>query len=260
MNIDGIAHWVGAHGLQLLAGLLAVAAIGSFVHWRGRPAWSDEQPVRVLHGRLASVLLALGIVGFGALAVTIRSQYRVVEFDRRITASVAEFVGPAGLRLMASISELGDTAFVTVFAVLILVILLVSKHRLLAAGWGVTVLGSSFLIGLFKETFERPRPVHEHGFAVETTWSFPSGHAAGSIVFYGMLAYVLMVRLPAHWHRTVMLAAASMVVLIGASRVILQVHYLSDVFAGFSLGLAWLALCAGATEFLRTARQRKPSD
>lgn len=72
-----------------------------------------------------------------------------------------------------------------------------------------------------------------------------------------MLAYVLLVRLPAQWHRLVMGVTLSMILLIGASRVILQVHFLSDVFAGFSLGLAWLAVCVGSTEFLRTARQRK---
>jgi undecaprenyl-diphosphatase len=181
----------------------------------------------------------------------------VVEYDQRITSGVADFVGATGLRMMAVISELGDTAFITVFALLILVLLLARKHWLLAIGWGVTVLGSSFLIGLSKEEFQRARPVHVHGFADESTWSFPSGHAAGSMVFYGMLAYVLLVRLPAQWHRPVLYGAASMVVLVGASRVILQVHYLSDVFAGFSMGLAWLALCIGVTEFLRTAHQPK---
>lgn len=257
--MEAIAHWVGAHGVELLIGLVALATIGGFVHWRGRPAWSDDLPVPILHRRMAGWLLALGIAGFGALALAIRSQYRVVELDQSITSRMAEFVGPGVLRLMAVISELGNTEFVTVFALLILVLLLVTKHWLLATGWGITVLGSSFLIGLSKEEFQRARPAHEHGFALETTWSFPSGHAAGSMVFYGMLAYVLMVRLPAHWHRPVLLAAGSMVLLIGASRVVLQVHYLSDVFAGFSLGLAWLALCIGATEFLRTARQRKPT-
>lgn len=257
--MEAIAHWVGTHGVELLVGLVGLAAIGGFVHWRGRPAWSDKLPVPILHGRMAAWLVALGIAGFGALALAIRSQYRVVQLDHTVTSAVSEFVGAAGLRMMAVISELGDTEFVTVFAVLILVILLVTRHWLLATGWGVTVLGSSFLIGLSKQEFQRARPVHEHGFALETTWSFPSGHAAGSLVFYGMLAYVLLVRLPSAWHRPVLFAAAGMVLMIGASRVILQVHYLSDVFAGYSLALAWLAMCIGATEFLRTASQRKPA-
>lgn len=256
--MDGIAHWIGTHGVLLLAGLVVLAAGGGFVHWRGRPAWSDTLPVRLLHGRMAGALVLLGVVAFGALAIGIRSQYRVVQLDQRITDGLADWAGPGLLRAMAAVSELGDTDFITVFAVLILAILLVRKHWLLAAGWGVTVLGSSFLISLSKERFERPRPVHLHDFALETTWSFPSGHAAGALVFYGMLAYVLLVRLPAAWHRAVLGAALGAVLLIGASRVILQVHYLSDVFAGFSLGLAWLGLCVWATEFLRTAHLPKP--
>lgn len=255
--MDGIAHWVGTHGIELLLGLVAVAAIGGFVHWRGRPAWSDDLPVRILHGRLASALVALGAVGFGALALAIRSQYRLVQYDQRITDGVAEWAGPDVLRAMAAISEMGDTDFITVFAVLILAILLATKHWLLAVGWGVTVLGSSFVIALSKEQFQRARPVHLHEFALETTWSFPSGHAAGSLVFYGMLAYVLLVRLPTQWHRAVLAAALGAIVLIGASRVILQVHFLSDVFAGYSLALAWLGLCVWGTEFLRTAHKAK---
>lgn len=167
--MEDIAHWVGAHGIELLVGLMALAAIGSFVHWRGRPAWSDDLPVRVLHHRHPAWLAALGVAGFAALAVAIRSQYRMVEFDHRLTAGLAESVGPAILRLIAWVSEFGDTDFVTVFAVVILAILLVTKHWLLAAGWGVTVLGSSFLIALSKEVFQRPRPSHLHEFALETT-------------------------------------------------------------------------------------------
>lgn len=254
-----IAHWIGAHGIELLFGLLAVAAVGGFVHWRGRPAWSDTLPVRILHGRMASVLVLLGVVAFGALALAIRAQYGVVRVDQQIASGLAEWTGPGLLRTMAAVSETGDTDFITVFAVLILAILLVSRHWLLAAGWGVTVLGSSFLIALSKERFQRPRPVHLHEFALETTWSFPSGHAAGSLVFYGMLAYVMLVRLPAVWHRPVIWSALGAIVLVGASRVILQVHYLSDVFAGYSLGLAWLGLCVWATEFLRTAHHPKPA-
>ena len=59
-------------------------------------------------------------------------------------------------------------------------------------------------------------------------------------MFYGMLAYVLMVLVPARWHRMIVTVALLIVALVGCSRVLLQVHYLSDVCAGYALAIGWL--------------------
>ena len=77
-------------------------------------------------------------------------------------------------------------------------------------------------------------------------------------MFYGMLAYVLLVLLPPRWHRLIICIALAVVALIGCSRVLLQVHFVSDVCAGYALAIGWLALCVSAIEFLRTSRLPKP--
>jgi membrane-associated phospholipid phosphatase len=67
-------------------------------------------------------------------------------------------------------------------------------------------------------------------------------------VFYGMLAYVLLRMLPLRWHRAVIAGAVAMVTVIGISRIMLQVHYFSDVMAGYVSGLAWLVVCVAGAE------------
>lgn len=258
--MDTISAWVSANAAPLLMVLLLLALTGAFSAWRGRPQWSDHLPIPLLHRRIGFWLLALGGVIFAAIALAIHAQGRLVAFDQRVTRSVAAALGDNVLQGLAYLTELGNTDVLAPLGVLVAIALFLTRHRMLAVSWAVAVLGSGFLIGLFKGTFERPRPVHVHGFALETTWSFPSGHAAGALVFYGMLAYVLMVRLPVRWHRYVAVAAAMLVVSIGASRVLLQVHYLSDVLAGFAVGLAWLAACVATTEFLRTSHHPRPAE
>jgi undecaprenyl-diphosphatase len=94
------------------------------------------------------------------------------------------------------------------------------------------------------------RPLHDHGFIVEPGWSFPSGHAFGAMVFYGMLAYVLL-RLTPRFHRAIIAAAVLLIGMIGISRILLQVHYFSDVMAGYAAGAAWLVVCIVVAETLR---------
>jgi membrane-associated phospholipid phosphatase len=253
--MEAITHWVGNHALALLAGLALLGAAAGFLHWRGRPPWSDDIAVPLLHRRYSIWLLVAGLAGFVLIAVAIPAEGRLVAWDLRITNAVREAIGAPALRVLAALSELGAPDVLTAFGVLVASGLLLTGHRLLGVSWIVTALGSGFLISLAKNLFERPRPVHGHGFAMETSWSFPSGHAAGSLVFYGMLAYIMMVRAPARWHVPILVASLGLVFAIGATRVLLQVHYLSDVAAGYAVGLAWLALCVMTTEFLRTAHR-----
>jgi membrane-associated phospholipid phosphatase len=90
---------------------------------------------------------------------------------------------------------------------------------------------------ILKLVFHRPRP--ELAYVHLDTYSFPSGHGAGSAAVYALVLYLLARHARPRWQ---MFAAAGYVVLvasIGFSRLYLEVHYLSDVLAGVSLGAAW---------------------
>ncbi|MDO4685238.1 MAG: phosphatase PAP2 family protein [Corynebacterium sp.] len=99
-----------------------------------------------------------------------------------------------------------------------------------------------------KNLVQRPRP--DTIFAVspyETSWSFPSGHSLNAVVVAGILA-LLVSTAWAYW------SAALFAFLMGISRVYLGHHWPSDVFAGWALGVAWIALFT----FLVTRRSAKP--
>jgi undecaprenyl-diphosphatase len=80
--------------------------------------------------------------------------------------------------------------------------------------------------------------------------AFPSGHATQSISFYGMLAIVLIVWYAARYRRHFVFSAALVILVVGASRLYLGVHWLTDVLGGYALGLAWFAVVMIATRLL----------
>ena len=89
-----------------------------------------------------------------------------------------------------------------------------------------------------------------------STYSFPSGHTAAATLFYGIIAAYLVCRAQA-WpvRAAVMLVAALLVLLVGASRIYLGVHFFSDTLAAVAESCGWLSVCltAGAT-----LRRRRP--
>jgi undecaprenyl-diphosphatase len=80
--------------------------------------------------------------------------------------------------------------------------------------------------------------------------AFPSGHATQSISFYAMLAVVLIIWYAPRHRRVFAVAAALIILVIGASRLYLGVHWLTDVLGGYALGLAWFAIVTIATHRL----------
>jgi undecaprenyl-diphosphatase len=100
------------------------------------------------------------------------------------------------------------------------------------------------------------RPLNAVDGVAASGFSFPSGHSSGAVVAFGMLAYLGLRLLPQRWHLPVLLVAALLAFSVGVSRIILRVHYASDVAAGFASGTAWLAVCVTGIEFGRWLRHR----
>ena len=94
--------------------------------------------------------------------------------------------------------------------------------------------------------------MHDHGIGASDGWSFPSGHASGSLAVYIMLMYlILRGRERRWWHVAALAAAVIFILIVGLSRVFLQVHYLSDVAAGYIVAASWLAICIVGVEVAR---------
>jgi undecaprenyl-diphosphatase len=183
-------------------------------------------------------LLAAGISGFVFLAVLYPHE-PLVSGDFDVSNWVAGNMPGWAESMGRAASDLGGvSAWLVAIAV---ALALVVMRRFRDAVWaGVTLAGIHVLVTVLKDGFDRPRPHAGSAVPLPGSPSFPSGHAAGAVVTFGVLAALAAERWPAHrylfWALAAILAAA-----IGTSRVILDVHFVTDVVAGWCLGLAWLA-------------------
>jgi undecaprenyl-diphosphatase len=102
----------------------------------------------------------------------------------------------------------------------------------------VLVFIAQFGNTILKMIFQRQRPdtLYVSNMIIKS-YSFPSGHAFGAAVFYGLLAYLIFVYVPRPWNSVGALACGFLILLIGISRVYLGAHFPSDVVIGWLLGL-----------------------
>jgi membrane-associated phospholipid phosphatase len=108
----------------------------------------------------------------------------------------------------------------------------------------LSVPGGLLLNAALKQIFRRARPYFDDPLLTLATYSFPSGHTAGTTVLYGFVAVLLLSRVhERRWRVAILAGAGAMVALVALSRVYLGLHYLSDVVVAVIVGLLWLALC-----------------
>lgn len=201
---------------------------------------------------------ALGaIAAFIEVADEIGVDEDLAQFDAELANALSQHLSDSTLRSFALITHLGDPDFLTILATIVTAALLLWKRWLLAGAWVAATAGGGLLNLLLKGIFERPRPLHEHGFAHETSWSFPSGHASGSMLVYSLLGYLVVTNTPRAWHIPAAIATVALIVFVGSSRVLLQVHYFSDVLAGYASAAAWSALCIAGLETVRWRGTRR---
>lgn len=110
-----------------------------------------------------------------------------------------------------------------------------NKIKLVAAS--AVGFAGVFINSFLKLSFGRERPRSEY---VDNMWfdtfSFPSGHASGSIIAYGLLIYLAWHFLPTPWAIVLTAVLTFLIILIGISRVYLGAHYASDVLGGWIIG------------------------
>jgi membrane-associated phospholipid phosphatase len=167
--------------------------------------------------------------------------------------------------LLRGVTTAGGPMVMGLLATIVVAFLLLKGDRATAVFIMVTGAGGALLNLGLKMIFARARPTVASAIAIAQGYSFPSGHAMGSIVVLGSIGYVLL-RQPLSWRAKsgwfAILVTA--VLLIGLSRVYLGVHWVSDIAAGWSAGTVWLASgCVAFETLLRLRRLRSevlPSD
>jgi undecaprenyl-diphosphatase len=192
----------------------------------------------------AAVALALVAVPFGLLLVLVEDRWRpLLGVDDGARDGLHRYaLHHHGLVTAAkTLSTIGSApVYAAVFAA-VAGWLVWRRLPRLAVFVVVTPLGSSLLNALVKLAVDRSRPVLPDPVAHANGMSFPSGHAQSATVAAAVLLLVFLPALRGAWRPLAVVVAVAFVAAIGFARVVLGVHYVSDVLAGYALGAAWVA-------------------
>jgi undecaprenyl-diphosphatase len=195
------------------------------------------------------LLVTAGLWGFVSLADEV-ADGDTGDFDSAVLLALrtpgdpADPLGPVWLEQMAKdLTALGGFPITGLITILAIVFLLLTNKKGAAGLVVASIGGGALLSSALKLLFARDRPdLVPHAVDVFTA-SFPSGHATMTAVVYFTLGAMLMRVLPQRRLKIFVLgAAAAIVLVVGASRVYLGVHWPTDVLAGWSIGLAWATL------------------
>lgn len=258
------AIWAGDHALPIFLTLLVLLLLALWAGSRAlrqlsvrrSPCSSTARPRWAPRLLAAGTVVVLGSVTLVELAKSLRHGAAMVRIDMAFNAALhASLPGPA-LQVFGALTHLGDTMMLTGLCIGVALALVAVREHGLALGWVVAVAGNGLLNLCLKQNFGRIRPQQAAGGLIEGGYSFPSGHSSGSLVAYGMLAYLALRVLPSRWHPPAMMVAGALAWTVGASRTFLGVHFASDVVAGFASGAAWLAVCITGMEVARSLQGR----
>ena len=223
----------------------------------GRFARGEYLGLHLTVGLLTS-LAALWL--FGGITEDVIHHDPLTLFDLRTAGWFHSHATPLGYHIASTLSLVGSPVAMAALAVAIALLLARRRWWIILAGWAAAFAGAGVLDWALKIVIRRARPTGAEAFLHGESFSFPSGHAMGSLVGFGMLAYVVLAYWPATRRhvRTVVVAAAVLILAIGLSRLYLGVHYFSDVVGGYAAGLVWLAACVSGVEVALRQRSLSP--
>jgi len=200
-------------------------------------------PFRLFIGFAAACAL-LTVLGF----FTADSHLFIPHFDDTVRDWLQSASSPwitSTLRLM---TRLGSTVVLTIIGAVVICIFLYMRRLDYIGLLLLTMVGQGILQYGFKTIFQRQRPEPLFNYVIGDTPSFPSGHALASLCFFGLLAFLFSKHVSGRPKKAAIWASAVAIILIvGLSRISFDVHYPSDVMAGYLAGLIWTsAVASGA--------------
>ena len=165
---------------------------------------------------------------------------------------------PGATQFFTAMTLIGGPVSVAAIVVIVAIVLAVRRRWRWLVYLGVTAGGGGLLNLELKRYFARARPDVAEMLRRANGYSFPSGHAMGSAVAFGALAY-LSFRVIKSWPaKTAMIAFLyTMIAAVALSRVYLGVHWISDVLGGVTAGTVWVATTTVAYETLRRIRRTR---
>jgi undecaprenyl-diphosphatase len=202
------------------------------------------------------VTVTVAAMVFTILLIGVRLQWAPLESaDHGAAADINSLIAgnATAVGVVKAVTWLGSSGVLWTVIAAVTVILAIRRQWRLAAYLLITGAGALVLDPILKSLVGRLRPVVAHPIAHGNGDSFPSGHSLGSIVCYGAVFLVFLPAARGRWRPVFITVIAALVALIGISRILLGVHYLSDVVGAWALGITWLGVTAFAFELTRSA-------
>ena len=192
---------------------------------------------------------------FGKIAVDVVTGSPLLAVDARVSIWLHQHANAALTRVMLGITHAHSLAAIIAYTLVTAAFLIGKKYWYWLLALAVSIPGGLLLNTLLKYAYHRVRPSFDDPLLTLGTYSFPSGHTAGTTLFYGFLTALLVSRIRTwSWRVALCMLAVLMIALVGLSRMYLGVHYLSDVIAAVAASTAWLALCLTTVDELRRRR------
>jgi membrane-associated phospholipid phosphatase len=188
-----------------------------------------------------ALLLVASIGVFVWLSLAVTHGGWVVQLDGHVARWVAANMPSAAEWAARVFSWLGSLVSLSLLTAVAVVVVALRRRWLDAILLAAALIVSQFLVDRLKDAFERPRPTEGSPVALPDSYSFPSGHAANAVAVFGAIAVALADRGSGRRRLLLVLVTIALAFCVGASRVVLNVHYVTDVGAGFCVGVAILS-------------------
>lgn len=212
-----------------------------------RTWWQMRTDPATATGLALTAALAMVIGGgvvIGLLAYLVRGNHTLASIDSSAAHWGADHATHLSTRLISLVTDLGDFPIVPLIALPVLIYEWRRRPNLhIVLFVAVVYAGDKLITNAIKDLVDRARPTL-NPIAHTLGPSFPSGHASTAASFYAALALILARGRSARVRALLAGGAGAIAIAVAASRVLLDVHWLSDVVAGLILGWAWFALCA----------------
>jgi undecaprenyl-diphosphatase len=187
------------------------------------------------------LMFIFGVLGFGGLTYNLFAQGPLLELDRRIAIAWPAIAlrGPTFLKgLINSGFYIGDQVIIGL-GILLSIYFIFRRYWEELTMIAIGIPGSSALFLLLSRIIGRVRPSTQI-WIVEKIPGFPSGHAITAFTFFFLMTYLLVPKMRTAFSKGVVILLATIIIIfVGFSRVFTGGHYLTDVLAGYSVGIAW---------------------
>ena len=187
------------------------------------------------------IMFIFGALAFGGLSYNLLAHGPLLAWDRMLASTLPAIAlkGPSFLQpLMDAGFYIGKDLVVGV-SILLSIYFIYKRYWREFALVAIGIPGSSALFESLSLFLARSRPPTQI-WIIEKIPGFPSGHALTAVAFFGLMAYLLAPKMPSiFWKVVVAVLAVFIILFIGFTRVFTAGHYLTDVLAGYAVGIAW---------------------